>query len=567
MNLPTPLRVEQAMPQQRLGERLIEKGLVQAADVASALDAQQRMGGRLGQLLVRLGALSEDQLLATLSEHLQLPVLQRDVSLPEEATPWPAPDNGPAADWMIDHGVLVWAQPDASVTVACRDPLDPFVFETILFMLGDRPIQWVLAPSSAIDAAVARIEGAARAAGAGDDTRSLRELAEEAPIVELVNNTIAQAVEQRASDIHFEPEEFGFAIRLRIDGVLYARQQMPKDRFAAVASRIKLVSGMDIAERRLPQDGRFSARAGGQSLDIRASALPGVHGESIVLRLLPKERGGVALPQLGMEPDHLALMQAWSREAHGIVLVTGPTGSGKSTTLYATLAAANRGDRKIITVEDPVEFRLPGITQTQAHPEIGLTFAEALRSILRQDPDVVMVGEIRDRETAEIAIQAALTGHLVLSTVHTNDALSAFTRLIDMGLERFLVATPVKGLQAQRLVRRLCDHCAEPMTTMPREVEAQVSEISAALRAGPARWRRAVGCAACHHTGYRGRMGIYELFPVDDDLRQAVMANASHRELLELAASKGWRSLREDGLLKAWRGLTTADEVLRVLGT
>jgi general secretion pathway protein E len=340
---------------------------------------------------------------------------------------------------------------------AARDPLLPSLREAMRHAFPGRRVHWCLCRAQDLERMLDGLAHHARSdEWGGGDEQQLRAMAEEAPVVELVSNLMAQAVEQRASDIHLEPEERTFSVRFRIDGVLHNRLSLPRDRFDAVASRLKLISGMDIAERRLPQDGRLSTRVGGQEMDIRVSALPGVHGESIVMRLLPKERKELGLERLGFEADHLAMMKAWTAEANGIVLVTGPTGSGKSTTLYASLAAANDGLKKIITVEDPVEFQLPAITQIQAHPDIGLTFANALRSILRQDPDVIMIGEIRDLETAQIAVQAALTGHLVLSTLHTNDAISAFTRLIDMGVEPFLVATPVRAVQAQRLVRRLC---------------------------------------------------------------------------------------------------------------
>ena len=302
-------------------------------------------------------------------------------------------------------------------------------------------------------------------------------------------------------------------------------------------------------------------------MDIRVSALPGVHGESIVMRLLPKERKELGLERLGFESDHLAMMQAWTAEANGIVLVTGPTGSGKSTTLYAALAAANDGLKKIITVEDPVEFQLPAITQIQAHPDIGLTFANALRSILRQDPDVIMIGEIRDLETAEIAVQAALTGHLVLSTLHTNDAISAFTRLIDMGVEPFLVATPIRAVQAQRLVRRLCTQCARPHA-VPHNIEAEAAVFAHKVLPGMApRWMEAVGCPNCMNTGYRGRLGIYEMVPVSEAMQHLIVSGASVNEMKKLARDEGHRFLRDDGLLKAWQGLTTVEEVLRVAGT
>lgn len=549
----------------RLGDLLLERELVRPADLERALELQSAVGGRLGQLLVRIGALSEDQLLDMLSDQLKLPVLGRDIGLAAEVLEAGLPGHdAPGLDWMLDQQALLWAE-EGEAYCASRDPLAPALLETLAYALPSMRITPVFATSQALERSLDALDQRRREAVGGDDVRHLRELAEEAPVVELVNNLLSQAVEQRASDIHLEPGEHQFAVRFRIDGVLYPRLSLPRERYNAVASRLKLISGMDIAERRLPQDGRLSVRASGQAMDLRASALPGVHGESIVLRLLPKERKDLGLERLGMAPDHLELLSAWTREAHGIVLVTGPTGSGKSTTLYAALAASNDGMKKIITVEDPVEFQLPGITQVQTHADIGLDFASVLRSILRQDPDVVMVGEIRDRETAEIAIQAALTGHLVLSTVHTNDSLGAFTRLIDMGVEPFLVATPIKGVQAQRLVRRLCPHCARPAQgVLPAIVAAAEPWARRVLGGAPPTWMEATGCARCQQTGYRGRVGIYELVPVDDGLRQAVVSGASHAQLRDMARAQDHRLLREDGLLKAWQGITSVDEVLRV---
>lgn len=552
-------------PPARLGEILLAREAVRPTDLDRALELQAAVGGRLGSLLVRIGALSEDQLLDVLAEQLGLPVLGRDVALPLDPADWGLPGHDvPAVDWMLDQQVLLWQDSD-TVLCASRDPLAPGLQEALAYVLPGAALQPVLASSQILERALDALGQRQRESDGSDDVRHLRELAEEAPVVELVNNLMAQAVEQRASDIHLEPGEHQFAVRFRIDGVLYSRLTLPRERYNAVASRLKLISGMDIAERRLPQDGRLSVRAGGQAMDIRASALPGVHGESIVLRLLPKERKDLGLERLGMAPDHLALLSAWTQEAHGIVLVTGPTGSGKSTTLYAALAASNDGMKKIITVEDPVEFQLPGITQVQTHADIGLDFASVLRSILRQDPDVVMVGEIRDRETAEIAIQAALTGHLVLSTVHTNDSLGAFTRLIDMGVEPFLVATPLKGVQAQRLVRRLCPHCAVPAAHVLPAIAAEAAGWAARVFGdAPAQWMEPVGCPQCQGTGYRGRVGIYELVPVDEAMQQAVVTGASHLQLREMARARGHRFLREDGLLKAWQGVTSVDEVLRV---
>ena len=554
-------------PSQLIGELLLAREVVRVADVERALELQARVGGRLGALLVRIGALSEDQLLEALSEQLQLPLLSREIALPADSSLWGSPGGDAlGTDWMLDQRALLWEDESGTVYCASRDPLSPALQEALEYVLPGTAVQPVLAASQVLDRALDVLEQSRRDdLGGSDDVRHLRELAEEAPVVELVNNLMAQAVEQRASDIHLEPEEHQFAVRFRIDGVLYSRLTLPRERYNAVASRLKLISGMDIAERRLPQDGRLSVRAGGQAIDIRASALPGVHGESIVLRLLPKERKDLGLERLGMAADHLELLTAWTREAHGIVLVTGPTGSGKSTTLYAALAASNDGMKKIITVEDPVEFQLPGVTQVQTHADIGLDFAGVLRSILRQDPDVVMVGEIRDRETAEIAIQAALTGHLVLSTVHTNDSLGAFTRLIDMGVEPFLVATPIKGVQAQRLVRRLCPRCAVPAAAvLPAIVEETSAWAQRVLGDTPPSWMEPVGCSHCQGTGYRGRVGIYELVPVDEPMQQAVVSGAGHMKLKQMARDRGYRFLREDGLLKAWQGVTSVDEVLRV---
>ena len=565
------MSLEPALPMpasaQRLGDLLLAQALIGTADLERALTLQARIGGRLGSVLMRIGALSEDNLLQVLGRQLQLPVMGAAVAAPDEDGVRAAAAVAPAGlDWLLDQQVLVWAAgQDDRLYCAARDPLLPSLREAMRHAFGGRRICYCLCRAQDLERMLDALSRSSADADGGD-VQHLREMAEEAPVVELVSNLMAQAVEQRASDIHLEPEERTFAVRFRIDGVLHARLQLPRERFDAVASRLKLISGMDIAERRLPQDGRMSTRVGGQEMDIRVSALPGVHGESIVMRLLPKQRNELGLERLGLERDHLALMRAWTAEANGIVLVTGPTGSGKSTTLYAALAATNDGLKKIITVEDPVEFQLPAITQIQAHPDIGLTFANALRSILRQDPDVIMIGEIRDLETAEIAVQAALTGHLVLSTLHTNDAISAFTRLIDMGVEPFLVATPIRAVQAQRLVRRLCS-CARP-GHVPESLQAEAARFAEVVLPGvPARWMEAVGCPQCLNTGYKGRLGIYEMIPVSEQMQHLIVSGASVNQMKAQARSEGHRFLRDDGLLKAWQGLTTVEEVLRVTGS
>ena len=548
-----------------LGELLVERGIVSAADIQKALAFQELFGGRLGSILVRLGALSEETLLPVLSDQLAVPLLA--------GSEWPEqPDairdllagSGFNVEWWLDNGVAAWAAPDGQVLAVARDPLDALVNESLGRCLADGAWQWRLARTQDLDRLL-EMAGRSRAAGdLDDDVSHLRELAEEAPVIELVNNILAQAMDQRASDIHIEPEELVFHVRMRTDGILHTRMTLPASRYPAVASRVKLISGMDIAERRLPQDGRLSARVSGQEIDVRASAVPAVHGESIVLRLLPKERQELSLERLGFSRRDLDLFRTWAREPHGIVLVTGPTGSGKSTTLYATLEEMNQRDRKMITVEDPVEYEVEGVTQIQANAEIGYTFARALRAILRQDPDVIMIGEIRDLETAEIAVQSALTGHLVLSTLHTNDAVSAFTRLIDMGVEPFLVATSVRAVQAQRLVRRLCPSCSRPAA----EVLPAVARIVEPLVAPGtvADWRTAVGCPHCQGTGYRGRLGIYELVDVTPELQELIIASATAEKMRAVANAQGGRTLREDGLLKAMAGQTTVEEVVRVTG-
>lgn len=552
----------------KIGELLLERQYIELRDLDKALVVQAQVGGRLGSVLVRSGAVSETNLLEVLSVQLGHPIVGEELAEPAEAELDEALSlTGLELDWLLQQEAMLWVR-DETLWCLARDSFSPLLDETLQ---GSSPIEvrYALARAQLLDALFVgmrgRLSGLEDHPDIDDDIQHLRELAEEAPVVELVNNMISQAMEQRSSDIHIEPEEDTFAIRYRIDGVLYTRQTLPKQRYYAVASRLKLVSGIDIAERRLPQDGRISMRINGQELDIRVSSLPSTHGESIVMRLLPKERKDLLLDRLGMLPDHLAQLRGWVAQPHGIILVTGPTGSGKSTTLYSALDESNDGQRKIITVEDPVEFDLPHVIQVQAHSEIGMTFARALRSILRQDPDVIMIGEIRDLETAEIAVQSALTGHLVLSTLHTNDALSAFTRLVDMGIEPFLAATPVIAVQAQRLVRRLCAHCAQP-DQPPIVIVEQVEPWRRKVFPdhGEGNWRRAVGCSRCQNTGYLGRLGIYELVSVSELMREHVLQGAQLAALRRQARDEGHRDLLMDGLLKAWQGHTTYEEVMRV---
>ena len=543
-----------------IGQQLLSRGHVTEADLERALAFQtQNPGDRLGAILVRLGALSEENLLAALTAQTgysavtlaDIPRSGVDAAL--RRLDWPA------SRLQALHAV-VWEDGDDALNACAVDPLDVALQEAVEAAAGC-PVCWHFIRHRDQERLLA---GLSEVAGAQSvDAARFREMAEDGPVIAFVNNLIAQAIDERASDIHIEPGEFACELRYRVDGVLHTRSDFGLDRFPAVASRIKLIAGLDIAERRLPQDGRITLRAAGAEMDMRVSVVPAVHGESIVMRLLPKQRQDLRLEALGMEPDQLAQLRRWLDLPSGLVLVTGPTGSGKSTTLYAALAAVDDRTRKILTVEDPVEHRLPGIMQVQVQSEIGYTFARALRSFLRHDPDIIMVGEIRDRETAEIAIQSALTGHLVLATLHTNDALSAFTRLTDMGIEPYLVAAAVQAVMAQRLVRRLCPHCATPAAPPP----GADAELARWPDAAPQRWLASVGCDHCQRTGYRGRLGIYELVDVDAGLRHAVAAMAAQGELERLADAAGRRSLRHDGLLKARRGQTTLAEVSRVAGS
>ncbi len=547
----------------RLGEMLIEAGFVNSQEVERAIEFQSRLGGKLGAVLIRLGALSENNLLKILSIQLDMPIME---NIPIDITPLLnlIEKSEIEQDWWLDQEVVAWEAEDGIHCMA-QDPLSDTIHEVFYNVFPEQETTWYLSRQQDLDRILDLLSKATtdESFGDTDDVNLLRELAEGAPVVEFVNNMFSQAIDKRASDVHVEPEERTFFVRYRIDGVLYEHLNLPKERFNPIASRIKLISGLDIAERRLPQDGRLNTRVSGQDLDIRVSCLPGVHGESIVMRLLPKERQTSGLGELGFAPDHYKMFNDWISEPHGIILVTGPTGSGKSTTLYAALDAVNDRTQKIITVEDPVEYQLGGITQVQAHSDIGFTFASALRSILRQDPDIVMIGEIRDRETSEIAIQASLTGHMVLSTLHTNDAVSAFTRLIDMGIEPFLVSTSVRAVQAQRLVRRLCD-CAIPTDPL-KLIKEQVKKILPVEFAAQAPiWKQAVGCKKCQHTGYQGRVGIYELVYLTAEMQNLILQNAPIIEMRNLASKQGFRNLREDGFVKAYQGITSVEEVLRV---
>ncbi|MBT0585043.1 GspE/PulE family protein [Alteromonas oceanisediminis] len=556
----------------QIGALLREKGALSAKDLEKALNIQTEIGGKLGAILIRIGATSEEFVVRTLAEQLDLLLAGSGRKLPDPSDIVECcREHNIDIEWLVDQHALVWFESGTEHNLICasRDPLSEPLISALEMLCPQAEISPCFILSQDFDSlnrSINKIKDMYSDTAAGSESY-LKELAEEAPTIELVNSLFAQAVDANASDIHFEPEEGSFRVRFRGDGVLTTKLTLGKEKFDALVSRIKLISGMDIAERRLPQDGSISTRAGGVEIDIRVSALPGVHGESMVLRLLPKDKERLSMEKLGMLPDQMALMARLVRQPHGIILVTGPTGSGKSTTLYTALDESNDHDKKIITVENPVEFKLEGITQTQTNEDIGLTFAVCLRTILRQDPDVIMIGEIRDLETAEIAMQAAITGHLVLSTLHTNDSLSAFTRLVDMGVEPFMAATPVIATQAQRLLRKLCTHCRQPASASPRDADV-ITELAESLGfSQQANWHVAVGCKDCQGTGYKGRVGIYELIEIKDQMRSLILEQKPVNEMYKLAKKQGHRDLYEDGMLKAFMGSTSVEEVFRVCRT
>jgi len=555
----------------RLGEILIERGKLDPANLERALKLQEgESREKIGVILHRLGMVSGSDLADALSEQLDLP-LAMSGDYPE----LPLLEERLSAKFLRDAQAVPLRENDEELALAIADPTDSYVLSAVQMASGKRVRPYIAAPNE-IEAALERLYGGGKSSMGQivdnistrdeeqdfGDVEHLKDLASEAPVIRLVNLLLTKALESRASDIHIEPFENRLIVRFRIDGVLHEVESPPRRLSAAIISRVKIMASLDIAERRLPQDGRIKLRIQGKEVDLRVSTVPTMHGESVVMRILDK--GGVPLnfESLGFEGQPLAKFIAALDQVHGILLVTGPTGSGKTTTLYTALDRLNKPELKIVTVEDPVEYQMPGINQIQVKPQIQLTFANALRSIVRQDPDIIMVGEIRDVETVRIAMQSALTGHMVLSTVHTNDAPSTVSRLLDMGAEDYLLTSTINGILAQRLVRTLCPKCREPHKALPEVVE-QMS-LRRYVPAGDINLYRPVGCPECGGTGYFGRICIIEMLTMSDNIRSLIMRHASAGDIRAAAIMEGMETMFENGLRKSLAGITTIEEVLRV---
>ncbi len=567
----------QAPVGRRFGDLILADGLVTQEQFEQALAEQKKTGEKLGEILVRLGLITEDQLVHFLSRQYGVP----EVTFPEKI----APEIIKLIPARIarKYGVVPIGRTIGSVTLAVADPTNLSALDDVAFMTGLKVVPAIASPSI-IRQAIERYYEAAPAtmadvlsemeAEATDvevvegreaspqlELNELRSSAEQVPVVRLVNSILLDAIRRGASDIHMDPGEHTFGIRFRVDGLLHEVMTPPKRVEPAVVSRIKIMASLDIAERRLPQDGRIKLRQSGREVDFRVSVLPSIFGESVTLRVLDKQALKVDMRQLGFEPASLEEFENAIKSRHGMILITGPTSAGKTTTLYSALHAINSHDRNILAVEDPVEYDLQGVTQVQVNEEIGRSFAAALRSFMRHDPDVILVGEMRDQETAQIAVRAALTGHLVLSTLHTNSAAQTIARLADMGIPPFLVASSLRLVVAQRLARKVCPECREPYEA---DEEALIPYGHAPLGLGRCTLYKGKGCAVCHFTGMKGRTALYEVLPITPEIRSLILNSTFSGEIQDVATKQGMKTLRESGLLKVLEGVTTVEEALRV---
>lgn len=561
---------------QRIGDILINQGLITSQQLKETLKLQKEGNKkRIGEILVERGAISREELYEILqyvyeTEYVDLSnyVIDPEVIslIPEKIA--------------LRFKLIPLSKNDYELIIAMANPLDVYAIDFVRDYTKIKRIKSLLATEEDVLNAITSYyelgeyddiieklgtEIIFKEEEEEEDLKKLEAISKEAPIIQLVSMLIVQGVKDRASDIHIEPNEKGLLIRLRVDGILHDIRTLPNTIKSAIISRIKILAKMDIAERRLPQDGRFQVKFGTREVDLRVSTIPTVLGEKVVLRLLDKSKGLIKLEQLGFIPEQLNEFKSIISKSYGIILITGPTGSGKTTTLYAALNEVNSKDKNIITVEDPVEYKLDRINQIQIKPKINLTFANTLRSILRQDPDIIMVGEIRDTETAQIAVQAALTGHLVFSTLHTNDAASALTRLIDMDIETFLISSSVIGVIAQRLVRVICEKCKEKYTP-EKNVLSGLNIKDKSNDDGKVKLYSGKGCSFCKNTGYYGRTSIYELIVLDEEIRSLVISKASSNVIKAAAIKKGMKTLKDSGMEKVMQGITTLEEVIRVAG-
>jgi len=553
------------------GELLVARGKLSETNMQRALRAQETSGETLDSILLKLGLVSERDMAEAFAHQYGLEMVENrhfpDLPAIEE--------KDISARFLKEHRILPLYEEERGIVLAMANPGDQYSIAAVELACGKRVFPRVGTPSD-IEIAHDRLYGSGKSAMGQivesmslvensvdpDDIEHLKDMASEAPVIRLVNLMITRAVDSRASDIHIEPFENRLKVRYRVDGVMREVESPPARLSAAVISRVKIMARLNIAERRLPQDGRIQLRVQGKEIDLRVSTVPTLYGESVVMRILDKASVVLSFDLLGFSPEMLARFVEVLELPHGVLLVTGPTGSGKTTTLYTALQQLNTPERKILTVEDPVEYQLDGVNQIQIKPQIDLTFANALRAIVRQDPDIIMIGEMRDLETAGIAVQSALTGHLVLSTLHTNDAASSVTRLLDMGVEDYLLTATINGILAQRLVRMLCTHCRQPYPALPEMVEQL--RLNRFTDTQPVQLFKATGCDQCGGVGYLGRMAIMEFLVMSDDIRRSLLKHADAGDIQRLAQQQGMDTMYEDGLRKAVAGLTTVEEVLRV---
>ena len=549
----------------KLGELLMEAQDITQKQLEHALSEQRNNGKRLGETLIELGYVTERQMLLTLEKQLGIPfVVLSEIAIQEEAlTVVPL--------FLSErYNIMPIRLEENKIVLAMNDPTNFYAIDDVRMVSG-MEVAPVLAAAKDIKAAInnnygvkGRVENAVSKLKDEEVTSTIRELVDvtdNAPIVSIVNSLLDQAVHDMASDIHVEPAEDKVRVRFRVDGLLREVVSFPRSTQAAILSRIKIMAEMDIAEKRLPQDGRIKMMKNGREIDVRVSTLPTILGEKVVMRILDKEAVNIKLSELGFSEKNMEMYKKMISNSYGLVLATGPTGSGKSTLLYTTLMELNTVAKNIITVEDPVEYRIPGVNQVSVNNKVGLTFANGLRTILRQDPNIIMVGEVRDIETAEITVNAALTGHLVLSTLHTNDAPGAITRLLDMGIEPFLIVSSVRGVVAQRLVRRICPDCKIQYTPSPDSDERILLGIGSEE---PLTLYKGEGCAQCNFTGYKGRLAIQEVMPILPEMKKLIMQHAPDQDIFAVAKKQGTVTLRDDGIAKVLKGMTTMEELVRV---